>query len=64
MYDCAKCGKELDLQKDIWDYVLEEFECEHCGALLIMQSDSSYDPESGEEYLWFMVESVVDKDTK
>ena len=59
MYDCPECNNDLDLSgSNIWNYVGVNFECQHCKTLLIIYADCSYDPESGDECLWFFVERV------
>lgn len=58
MYHCPECKKELHstYSDNMWDHVNTKFKCQNCKTLLTIYTDCSYDPESGDEELWFIVE--------
>jgi len=51
---CPTCGKDV-LVKDVWD--CGDIACPHCGKVSTVFIDESYDPESGEESVWFYLEA-------
>lgn len=56
MYECLKCGSDMD---DIvgFDHLCDDFVlCPKCGHKMTIEYDESYDAESGDESYWFWLE--------
>ena len=59
---CPRCDEEIDVD-DPWDAIVEErvIICPSCAARLQVWSDESYNPETGDEWVWTYLDDAYER---